>query len=64
MTYFTGVLWPDFSINHLLAGVFWYQRHQRRVKELKLTLSTTTKSCKAEEQRVQDFLAWLESSQN
>merc|ERR1719222_236397 len=26
--HFTSVLWPDFSLWHLLAAVFYYQRHR------------------------------------
>jgi len=36
ITYFTPVLWPEFSIWHLLAGVFFYQRHKQRLAKLRL----------------------------
>lgn len=35
ITYFTPVLWPEFSIWHLLAGVFFYQRHQQSLDKLR-----------------------------
>jgi len=31
---FTTVLWPDFSLWHLLAAVFHYQRHRRLLEEV------------------------------
>ena len=30
------MLWPEFSIWHLLAGVFFYQRHKHRLAKLRL----------------------------
>jgi len=36
ITYFTPVLWPDFSIWQLLVGVFFYQRHHYSFSKLKL----------------------------
>ena len=31
---FTTVLWPEFSLWHLLAAVFQYQRHKRLLEEV------------------------------
>jgi len=36
ITYFTPVLWPEFSIWHLLAGIFFYQRHYHGLAKLEL----------------------------
>jgi len=36
ITYFTPVLWPEFSIWHLLSGVFFYQRQKQMLAKLKL----------------------------
>ena len=35
VTYFTEVLWPDFTVLNLLAGIFYFQRHRRKIVELK-----------------------------
>jgi len=35
ITYFTPVLWPEFSIWQLLVGVFFYQRHHYSFSKLK-----------------------------
>jgi len=35
ITYFTPVLWPEFSIWQLLVGVFFYQRHQHSLEKLR-----------------------------
>eukprot|EP00095_Tigriopus_kingsejongensis_P012098 snap_masked-scaffold747_size103044-processed-gene-0.3 protein:Tk12098 transcript:snap_masked-scaffold747_size103044-processed-gene-0.3-mRNA-1 annotation:"dehydrodolichyl diphosphate synthase isoform x2" len=32
--YFEPVLWPDFSFKNLLAGVFYFQRHQRQLHSM------------------------------
>lgn len=32
--YFTQVLWPDFSLWHLLGGIFYYQRHHQALSSL------------------------------
>ena len=29
--YFTDILWPDFSVRNLMAGIFYYQRHRRQI---------------------------------
>jgi len=31
VTYFTEVLWPDFNLWYLMAGIFHYQRHSKAV---------------------------------
>ena len=36
ITYFTPVLWPEFSIWNLLAGVFFYQRQKQMLAKLRL----------------------------
>jgi len=36
ITYFTQVLWPEFSIWNLLAGVFFYQRQKQMLAKLRL----------------------------
>jgi len=35
ITYFTPVLWPEFSFWHLLSGIFFYQRQQISLDRLK-----------------------------
>merc|ERR1712165_375933 len=34
VTHFTQVLWPEFSLNNLLAAVFHYQSKQLHIQEL------------------------------
>merc|ERR1712111_243147 len=31
VTYFSEVLWPEFSLNNLLMAIFYYQRHKRYI---------------------------------
>ena len=44
ITYFSPVLWPDFSLWQLLLGVFFFQRQQSQLERLldgdKVELST------------------------
>lgn len=37
--YFTDILWPEFTIWHLIAGVFYYQRHHRTKCNVKSSLA-------------------------
>ena len=32
--YFTDVLWPDFTFQTLLLGIFYYQRNKREVESI------------------------------
>lgn len=32
VTYFTSILWPDFTLKHLMAGIFYYQRNKRKIE--------------------------------
>lgn len=36
--YFTKTLWPEFTFWHLLAGIFFYQRHRSQLCVVKQTL--------------------------
>lgn len=56
--YFTDVLWPEFSIWHLLAAVFHYQRNYDHIQRIK----TLHKSCEDQNERVCSYIAWLNSS--
>ena len=29
--YFTDILWPEFSVRNLMAGIFYYQRHRSQI---------------------------------
>merc|ERR1712004_394464 len=31
VTYFSEVLWPEFSLNNLLMAIFYHQRHKRYI---------------------------------
>merc|ERR1711972_677625 len=33
ITYFTPVLWPDFSLWHLLSGILFFQRQKKKLEE-------------------------------
>lgn len=37
--YFTKTLWPEFTFWHLLAGVFYYQRHYQTMHSVKQSLN-------------------------
>jgi hypothetical protein len=65
VTYFTGVLWPDFSFRNLLAGIFYYQRHRRQIDLLtgQLRLKGEADVAAAAEGRVRKFLRWLEAEE-
>lgn len=54
ITYFTPVLWPEFSIWQLLAGVFMYQRHCFSLNKLKESGSPTEECSSSLEQIDQD----------
>lgn len=54
--YFTGVLWPDFTVWHLLAAVFYYQRSYHNVEDVRqleseseVTTSPSLQTSQAEE---------------
>lgn len=36
--YFTQTLWPEFTFWHLIAGVFYYQRHCTAIEDVKHAL--------------------------
>lgn len=36
--YFTNILWPEFTIWHLLSAIFYYQRHYNTLQSLKIHL--------------------------
>lgn len=40
--YFTKTLWPEFTFWHLLAGVFYYQRHYPAMHNVKRSLRQFT----------------------
>ena len=44
VTHFTDVLWPDFTFRNLLAGVFFYQTHRRRIDETRRRIEEATTS--------------------
>lgn len=55
---FTGVLWPELSIWHLLTAIFQYQtryNEMRSVKEAKTSLANNSMHCRSES-RVANFL--------
>lgn len=40
--YFTETLWPEFTFWHLLAGVFYYQRHYKKMANVRKSLNQFT----------------------
>lgn len=40
LVYFTKTLWPEFTFWHLLAGVFYYQRHYQTMNNIKHEISS------------------------
>lgn len=37
--YFTDAYWPEFTFWHLLAGVFYYQRHHKKMSSVRKSLN-------------------------
>ena len=42
VTYFSEVLWPDFSLFNLMAAIFYFQRHHRYIENLSSNQHTQT----------------------
>lgn len=58
ITYFSEVLWPDFTLNNLLIAIFYYQRHKRYITDL---VSEEKQEHSIEQQeRICNFLSTLE----
>ena len=59
VTYFSEVLWPEFSLNNLLMAIFYYQRHQRYVNDLisKDNYNEPEHSITEQQERVCNFLS-------
>lgn len=58
VTYFSEVLWPEFSLNNLLMAIFYYQRHQRYVNSL-ISIEKPEHSFQQQE-RICNFLSTLD----
>ena len=60
VTHFAGVLWPEFTMGDLLAGVFHYQRNRRGIAGL-LPASRDAQSCDDAKRRgrLEQFSQWL-----
>ncbi|KAG8230492.1 hypothetical protein J437_LFUL013534 [Ladona fulva] len=56
--YFTEVLWPEFTIWHLLAAVFHYQRNYRHIEEIQ----SLHKPVEHTNERISSYLTWLYGS--
>ncbi|XP_071444957.1 dehydrodolichyl diphosphate synthase complex subunit DHDDS [Hetaerina americana] len=57
--YFTDVLWPEFSIWHLLAAIFYYQRSYVDVQGIKKLHKCVAER---ESERVSSFVTWLNNT--
>ena len=68
--YFTRVLWPEFSFQNLVAGIFFYQRNRRRldrimddIESLRMPRTGVDQESAQKEARVRKFLelnsTWL-----
>ncbi|XP_046404463.1 dehydrodolichyl diphosphate synthase complex subunit DHDDS isoform X2 [Ischnura elegans] len=56
--YFTDVLWPEFSIWHLLAAIFHYQRSYTGIQDIK-----NLHTCESDvSDSASSFIAWLNQS--
>jgi len=69
VTHFTQVLWPEFSLHHLLAAVFHYQSKQLYIQELLGDGHSGREDCSGHEdesksRRVADFLQVLDKEAN
>ncbi|KAK7871918.1 hypothetical protein R5R35_009723 [Gryllus longicercus] len=60
--YFSKVLWPEFSVWHMLTAVFHYQRNRQNIVRLKnFEESCSLESCSLENHQVDLFLEDLHS---
>lgn len=62
MIYFTNILWPEFTIWHLLGSIFYYQRHISMVMASRQNLKTQTAIVQTNN-RVKQFLDEFEERQ-
>jgi len=58
VTYFSEVLWPEFSLNNLLMAIFYFQRHYRYVQHVEPPKVTE------ENERVNEFLETMQINQD
>ena len=58
ITYFSEVLWPDFTLNNLLIAIFYYQRHKRYITDL--VPEEKQEHSIEQQERICNFLSTLE----
>ena len=59
VTYFSEVLWPEFSLSNLLMAIFYFQRHHRYIQNDQLM-----KQDLEQNERIQDFLRSMQIKQD
>ena len=58
VTYFSDVLWPEFSLKNLLMAIFYFQRHHRYVQYVERP------QVEEENERIIEFLHTMQINQN
>ena len=57
VTYFSDVLWPEFSLNNLLMAIFYFQRHHRYIQYVEPQVTE-------ENERIIEFLESMQINQD
>ena len=57
VTYFSDVLWPEFSLNNLLMAIFYFQRHHRYIQYVEPRVAE-------ENERIIEFLESMQINQD
>jgi ditrans,polycis-polyprenyl diphosphate synthase len=61
VTYFSQVLWPDFSLANLMMAIIYFQRHNRYVNDMVTSEAYNYLETADQESRVSQFLESLDS---